>query len=138
MNEISVLRLNLLRAMYLFIAVGLGVVVWPSIVFPSSLQSGPDTVVRSLLGAMGLLSLLGLRYPVHMLPLLMFEFAWKVIWIVAVAVPMATRGGLDSYATETLFACGLGVALLLLVLPWGFIGRHYFRAAAMAASSPAR
>jgi len=36
---------------------------------------------------MSLLAFLGLRYPVGMLPILLFEVTWKVIWIVAVARP---------------------------------------------------
>ena len=130
MQELSRFRINLLRAMYLLIAVGLFIVMWPSIIMPSSLRADPDTVVRSLLGALGLLSLLGLRYPVQMLPLLVFELAWKVIWIVAFALPMAMGPGLDAYAQETLFACGLGVVLCLVVLPFPYLARHYFGAPA--------
>jgi hypothetical protein len=35
MDDVSVSRLNLLRAMYLFIVVGLGLVLWPSVIFDS-------------------------------------------------------------------------------------------------------
>jgi hypothetical protein len=128
MSEISTLRLFLLRAMYLLIAVGLAFTVWPAIIAPPGTAANANTVIRSLLGALALLSALGLRYPVKMLPLLLFEFLWKVIWVVAFALRMWLNEGLDAYASETLFACLIGVVLVPLVVPWGYVVRHYIRA----------
>ena len=45
-------------------------------------------VVRAMLGALTLLAVLGVRYPVTMIPLLMFEFAWKCIWVAAFGLPL--------------------------------------------------
>jgi hypothetical protein len=128
MAEVSTFRLYLLRAMYLLIAVGLGLMIWPAIIAPPTVAANSSTVVRALLGALGLLCLLGLRYPLRMLPLLMFELLWKVIWILAFALPMWRGPGLDAYARETLFATGMGVVLVLLVLPWGYVFRNYVKA----------
>ena len=64
----------------------------------------------------------------QMLPLLMFELLWKMIWIVAFALPMWAGPGLDPYARESLFACAMGVVLVPLVLPWGYLYRQYVRA----------
>lgn len=129
MSEVSTVRLYLLRAMYLLISVGLALNIWPLIISPPTLNANANTVVWSLLGGLALVSLLGLRYPLQMLPVLIFELVWKVIWVVAFAVPMWMGPGLDAYAAETLFACGMGVVLVPLVLPWGYIVRHYFKAA---------
>lgn len=130
MQEISTFRLYLLRAMYLLIAVGLGLTIWPAIIAPPSLVANAGSVVRALLGSLALVALLGLRYPLQMLPLLIFELLWKVIWIVAFALPMWAGPGLDAYAAETLFACAIGVVLVPLVLPWGYLLRHYVQAPA--------
>jgi hypothetical protein len=80
--EYSTLRLYLLRAMYLLLAVGLGLTIWPGILAPGN-ASHMGSVVRSMLGALALMALWGVRYPVKMLPLLLFELTWKVIWVVA-------------------------------------------------------
>lgn len=128
MSDVSTLRLTLLRAMYLLIAVGLGLVIWPSIISPTSVAANSGSVVRAMLGALALVSLLGLRYPLQMLPVLIFELLWKVIWIAASAVPMWMGPGLDAYASETLFACAMGVVLVPLVLPWGYVYRTYVQA----------
>lgn len=128
MKDFSTVRLYLLRAMYLVIAVGLALTVWPFILSPPSLIAGPTSVVRALLGALAVLALLGLRYPIQMLPLLLFELLWKLIWVVASALPMWLGPGLNEYASETLFACFIGVVLVPIVIPWGFVFQHYFRA----------
>ena len=128
LSEVSTLRLWLLRAMYLFIAAGLLLTVWPDIIAPSDTVASAKTVIRSLLGALALLCLLGLRYPLQMIPVLLFELLWKVIWVVAFALRMWLHQGLDQYATETLFACVLGVVLVPIALPWSYVFRHYFAA----------
>jgi|SRR5690242_13681794 len=128
MKEVSTFRLYLLRAMYLLIAAGLATTIWPHILVPTSVVAGPDSVIRALLGALAALCLLGLRYPLQMLPLLLFELLWKVIWVVASALPMALGPGLDRYASSTLFACLIGVVLVPIVVPWGYVLRHYIKA----------
>ncbi len=128
MNGVSTLRLYLLRAMYLLIAVGLALTIWPHIIAPTSLVAGPNSVIRALLGALAAMCLLGLRYPLRMLPLLIFELLWKIIWVVASAIPMWLGPGLDQYASDTLFATLMGVVLVPIVLPWGYVFRHYIKA----------
>lgn len=130
MNGISIFRLNLLRAMYALIAAGLFVTIWPDILMPPNATVGPQSIVRALLGALALMALLGLRYPLQMLPLLLFELLWKIIWVLASALPMWLGPGLTPYAAENLFACGMGVVLVPLVIPWGYCINQYLRASA--------
>ena len=128
LSEISTLRLWLLRAMYLFIALGLVLTVWPGIVAPSDTTADVGTVVQALLGALALLCIVGLRYPLRMIPVLLFELLWKLIWVVAFALRMWQHQGLDQYASETLFACVIGVVLVPLALPWAYVFKHYMTA----------
>ncbi len=128
MNDVSTLRLYLLRGMYLLMAVGLAITIWPHIIAPASLVAGPNSVIRALLGALAAMCLLGLRYPLRMLPLLLFELLWKLIWVVGSALPMWLGPGLDSYASDTLFACLMGVVLVPVVVPWRYVFVHYAKA----------
>lgn len=127
MSEVSVLRLYLLRAMYLLIAVGLGFTIWPGILVPGDV-SHMGSVVRSLLGALALMCLWGLRYPVKMLPILLFEFLWKVIWVAAFGIGPWLSGELDPARQETLFECLMGVIVVPIAVPWGYVVRQYIRA----------
>jgi hypothetical protein len=127
MSDVSTLRLYMLRAMYLLMAVGLGVTVWPGILAPGNV-SHMGSVVRSMLGALALVALWGLRYPVKMLPMLLFEFMWKVIWVLAFALAPWLSGQLDGARQETLFACLMGVVLVPIAVPWDYVFRHYVKA----------
>jgi hypothetical protein len=126
MSEVSTFRLYLLRAMYLLLAVGLAIFELPRLLHPATLSPG-DSVILSVLGAVALLAVVGIRYPIKMLPLLFFEFVWKSIWVLASGMPLLLSGGLDSGTTETLFACLMGVVLVPLVTPWGYVLKHYLK-----------
>ena len=131
MSEVSTFRLYLLRAMYVFTVVGLAIVKLPALLHPATLSPG-DSVILSVLGATALLAVVGIRYPIKMLPLLFFEFVWKAIWILLFGLPLSLSGGLDPNAsfggTETLIACLVGVVLVPLVMPWGYVLKQYLKA----------
>ena len=127
MSEVSTLRLFLLRGMYLLIAVGLGLTLWPSILRSFGGPADTHSVIRALLGGLSLMCLLGLRHPLRMLPLLLFELAWKLLWVLLTALPLWRAGTLDGYGRETLFACLVGVVLVPLAVPWGYVWRRYVR-----------
>lgn len=126
MPEISVARLYLLRAGYLLLVVGLGLQIWPGILNPPADLEHLKTAVRSLLGAIAALSLLGLRYPLQMLPLLLFELLWKTIWVVAFGLPRWRAGRLEGAFEETMVAC-LVSAIFLVLIPWRYVFDHYVR-----------
>ena len=93
MQEVSTFRLYLLRATYLLLIVGLGFQIWPGILNPPRDLEHMRGPVRSLLAAVSLLAILGLRYPLKMLPLLFFELVWKSIWVVAIGLPLWFAAG---------------------------------------------
>jgi hypothetical protein len=130
-HDVSTFRLYVLRATYLLVALGLGVQIWPLILGsaaapPAHMQG----VVRAMLTAVSLLALLGLRYPVRMLPLLLFELAWKTVWVAAIGLPLWRAGRLDAATHETWVACLMGLVIFPLAIPWGHVWRHYVLARA--------
>lgn len=124
MSTISPLRLNLLRLAYLLLVAGLGSIIWPDILDPSKSWSLMSGVVKCMLAALSALAILGLRYPLQMLPLLFFEIGWKTIWLARIALPQSTAGTLDQATTQTLFECA-AVVILLPLIPWDHVYRTY-------------
>ncbi len=85
-----------------------------------------------MLGGFALLAVVGIRYPIKMLPLLFFEFVWKVVWVLAFGLPLLLSGGLEPNVsfggTDTLINCLLGIVLVPIVVPWGYVFRQYVKA----------
>ena len=123
-NEVSLARLYVLRAAYLLLVVGLGAMIVPVILSHEPMARG---VIPSLLGAVWLLAFIGLRYPLQMLPLLMFEFAWKAIWLIAFGLSQWSAGQMPPTFAEDSFNITFGVILMPLVIPWGYVWRRYVR-----------
>jgi hypothetical protein len=124
-GEVSVARLYVLRATYLLLVVGLGALIGPPLIDHAPMARG---VIPSLLGGVWLLAFIGLKYPLQMLPLLMFEFAWKTIWLLAFGVPQWSAGQMPATFTEDFQNIAVGVILMPIVIPWGYVWRHYVKA----------
>lgn len=124
-NDLSLTRLYLMRAGYLLMGVGLALVKWPRLPGAASLPLW-EGVTLCLLTAMGLLAFVGLRYPVRLLPLLLFESAWKLLWLALVALPKAITGTLDAAAAAIAVNCSL-VVVILAVIPWRYVWTQYVR-----------
>jgi hypothetical protein len=123
-SELSLLRIYLLRAFYLIITMGLGVVIWPIVIYHSSDFAIHHGVRFALLAGLGAISALGIRYPVKMLPILLFEFLWKTIYLLFFALPLWRAGQITDAVMEDVFSIGLVVIFWPLV-PWGYVIKNY-------------
>ncbi len=126
--KISTWRLVVMRLMYLVLVVGLVLDQWTSL-----LQRGVHWelwhgVGSSLLCAIAVMALLGLRYPLKMVPLLMFELLWKMIWLAAIALPRYLAQDFPPPIRETTINCLLGLILVPLAMPWSYVWQEYFKA----------
>jgi hypothetical protein len=127
MSEVSLLRLYILRAMYLFIVVGLGLYLWPDVINPTKHWDLMQGQATCMLAAFSLMCALGLRYPLRMLPVLLWEITWKTLWLGIVALPQWWVGHVDEAIKPLVFACSL-VALVYLAVPWRYVFTHYVMA----------
>lgn len=126
-GEVSLLRLYLLRALYMIWAVGLAVRVGPRF-FPADLsQPVMNTVVNAVLMGLSLTALIGVRYPLKMLPIMLFEIAWKTIWLIAIGWPLWQAGRIEGEAFEVFKAIATMV-IFPFVVPWAYVVRHYVKA----------
>ena len=124
MTEVSLFRLYALRAGYLLIAVGVAATVWPIVINHSPQWPLMNSVACSLLAAVSVLAAVGIRYPLQMLPVLLFEIVWKSIWLIAVALPLWSANQTDARTLETVRDCLFG-AILIPLIPWRCVISQY-------------
>ncbi len=125
MTEVSTLRLYILRAMYALIAVAQSAIQIPLFFHHGhwTLMSG---VAHSFLAALAVLSFAGVRYPLQMLPLLVYELLWKSIWLLGVALPLWLAHQVDADTRQTFFEC-IGVVILIPIIPWRYVWANYVK-----------
>jgi hypothetical protein len=116
-------RLNVMRIGYLVMVVGLAVTKWPALLSHDPLGLAEGTVLV-LLVAMSVLALLGLRYPERMLPILLFEVGWKLLWLGVFALPAWLDDELNG-ATREQTAKVLWVVIIIAVIPWRHVVRQF-------------
>jgi hypothetical protein len=120
--ELSLLRLNVMRVVYFLIAFAEGSQVVPALFVHEPTARG---VIPALLSGFCLTCVLGLRYPARMLPLLLFEMAWKTIWFFAFGLPQYLSGQVPPTFGEDFKAITVGVVVMPFVIPWGYVWRHH-------------
>ena len=123
-GKVTLVRLYALRLCYLILAVGLGVTMWPAVIHHTGEYAIRAGIQMSLLAGLGAAAVLGLRYPVQMLPLLLFELIWKTIYLVAFALPLWSAHQINERAAADIQAC-LVVVIFIPLIPWGYVFRQY-------------
>ena len=121
---LSLPRLYALRFGYSLLAIFLAIETWPIVLNHESSWRGTESLVYCILAALSLLSFVALRHPVKMLPLLLFESAWKLIWLSAVALPAWLSDRMDDETWGYTTSCLL-VVIFLVVVPWPYVFRQY-------------
>ena len=122
--EVSRFRLYTLRAAYFVMAAGLGVYIWPAVVRHTNEFAAAQGVRFALLAGLGATAALGLRYPVQMLPVLLFELIWKAIYLMAFALPLWSAHEINAATAEDIKAVLMAVVFIPLI-PWRYVFAHY-------------
>jgi len=68
---------------------------------------------------------LGIFRPLKMLPILLLEIFYKVLWLIVVAYPLWSTGNLAGSPAEGTTAAFLWVMLPIIAVPWGYVFVNY-------------
>lgn len=123
--HVPVWNIVLLRISYALIAGVMGSIVWHQLIFESAGWPVARGLSKAMLGSLALMSLWGIRYPVRMLPLMLYELIWKTVWIGVIFVP-AWYYDRASPDLEGLFWDCIGVLFVYIAVPWRYVWNAYF------------
>jgi hypothetical protein len=124
-SGVSLLRLYVLRAIFALIAVAQGAIQLPLFIHHGhwTLMSG---VAHSFLLALALLSIVGIRYPLQMLPLLVYELLWKMIWLLGIALPLWLANQFDADTRQSFFEIA-PIVVIIPIIPWRYVFANYVK-----------
>jgi hypothetical protein len=122
--EVSLFRLYTLRVCYLILSVGLGVFIWPDVLSHTNELATAAGVRIALLAGLGATAVLGVRYPVQMLPLLLFELIWKAIYLLFFALPLWSAHQITAATAEDIKSVAM-VVILVPLIPWRYVFANY-------------
>jgi hypothetical protein len=118
-------NIYLLRLVYALMFFVLGKDTWTKILFHQGAWDPSDAVAWCMWTAFATLAGIGIFRPLKMLPILLLEIFYKVLWLIIVAYPLWSNGTLwDSAAAGTTSAF-LWVLLPIVAVPWGHVFKNY-------------
>lgn len=120
----GVRRINiyLLRLLYILMFFVLGKAAWGHIATHQGPWEPDNAMAWCVWAAFATLAGLGIIRPLKMLPILLLEVFYKVLWLVIVAYPLWSRGALAGSPAEGTTTAFLWVLLPIVAIPW----RHVF------------
>ena len=121
-RPMSVYLLRLLYALMFFV---LGQQTWRHVLTHRGQWDPMNAVAWCVWTAFATLAGLGILRPLKMLPIILLEIFYKVLWLGLVAYPLWAKGALAGSPAEETASAFAWVLLPLVAVPWGFAFRTY-------------
>ena len=121
----GVARINiyLLRLLFALTFVFVGMSSWAAIAFFEGTWEPVRAVAFCAWAAYGTICFLGLIKPLKLLPIVLFQIFYKVLWLAIVAYPLWINDKLAGSTAEEMAYAFLWVPLAIVAMPW----RYFFR-----------
>ena len=115
------INIYLLRLVFILMFFVLGRVTWTHILTHRGIWEPTDAVVWCVWTAFATLAGVGIVRPLKMLPILLLEIFYKVLWLIIVAYPLWSKGTLAGSPAEGATFAFLWVILPIVAVPWGYV-----------------
>ena len=123
-HEVPLWRLYVMRGIALLFVISGFTNYLPGLLEPSLTARG---VSPAMFGGLWLVAFLALRHPVLMVPIYLFEFVWKSVWLLAFGLPQWSSGRVDPQLDKDLWEIGAFSVVFALIIPWGYVWRRYVK-----------
>src|SRR4051812_8473369 len=123
-HEVSLARLYVLRAVGLFVAIdGL----FSKLTYVTHPDPASRGIIACMLVALWVSAFFVVRHPLRMMPIILFELVWKTLWLIDYGAPQWLAGAASPRLNRDLFEIGFFPLPIALIIPWGYVWRHYVR-----------
>jgi len=121
------IQIYLLRLVFGLTFVFVGMDSWGKILSQKEIWEPLNAVAYSVWGAYSMLSLLGILNPLKMLPIIVFQVFYKVIWLIIVAYPLWIGGTLIESPAYGMAIAFMWVLLPIVAMPWVYFFKSIVR-----------
>ena len=119
------INIYLLRLMFFLMIVFLGKESWTYILTHNGPWDPAVAMNWCIWGAYSVLAILAFIHPVKMLPMVLLEIFYKVLWLILVAYPLWRSKQLVGSPAEGMTDAFLWVVLPIVATPWPYVFRKY-------------
>src|ERR1700726_499850 len=119
------INIYLLRLLYILMFFVLGKETWTHIFTHQGPWDPTNAVAWCVWTAFATLAGLGIIRPLKMLPILLLEIFYKVLWLIIVAYPLWSKSKLADSPAEGMTSAFLWVLLPIVAVPWGYVFANY-------------
>jgi hypothetical protein len=119
------INVYLLRLLFVLVFVFVGYDSWTYILHHKGSWDHVKAAAFCMWASYSLLSILGVFHPLKMLPLVMFEIMYKIVWLIIVAYPLWSANQLAGSPAEGMTYAFLWVVLPIVAMPWKYAVDQY-------------
>jgi len=119
------INIYLLRLVFILMFFVLGNDTWTHILTHRGPWEPDRAIAWCVWTAFATLAGLGIFRPLKMLPVLLLEIFYKVLWLMIVAYPLWMTGKLAGSPAEGTTSAFLWVILPIIAVPWGYVFVNY-------------
>lgn len=122
-------NIYLMRVVFGLMAVFLGADAWTHIASFNGVWDPAAAAAWCMWAGFSVLAVLGLVNPLKMLPLVMLEIFYKVLWLAVVAYPLWSNNQLAGSPEEEMAIAFSWVVLAIVAMPWRYVITTYITGA---------
>jgi len=119
------INIGLLRLLYALMFFVLGQTTWTKVLTHQGSWVPDEAINWCVWTAFAMLAGLGLIRPLQMLPIILLEIFYKVMWLILVAYPLWSKDALVGSTAEGTTDAFLWVLLPIVAVPWVYAFRTY-------------
>jgi hypothetical protein len=119
------INIYLLRLVFTLMFLFLTYDSWAHIIHHTGPWDPANSAAWFMWGSCSIISFIGIRRPLKMLPIILFEIVYKTAWLIVVAYPLYQHNELTGTPTQAMADNFMLVILPVVAMPWRYFFRTY-------------
>lgn len=124
-DGVPLINIYLLRLLFTLMFLFLTYDSWAHILHHTGPWDPANSAAWFMWGSCSVIAVIGIRRPLRMLPIVLFEIVYKTAWLIVIALPLYQRNELTGTPAEGMADNFMLVILPIVAMPWRYFFRTY-------------